>query len=152
MAMFSTNKVYTVNYSKGIAASVGGVVVVSNPVFWLDNYNHTVKIKSIFFDMDFKDVNNVRIQESDLKNIYYSLVFNNVPAKMLANPFVRVDNPQAGTLRNGFGFTIYKPGQHLFDSFYIRESAGILLLFSSYELTTYTMSMQLIIEVEELTE
>ena len=141
------NKVYTAFFQDNVLAGGGGGVTN----FQIDIENRTALLKSILFD--------IKIAETAAPAAILPLELNNtqsfhlqVIALPAGTPFANIFSSIGGLpalQQNGTQLNIYKPGQSVFQSFFIRNN---LLLSWAYvnrdPLTNYSYGASVCVEIE----
>jgi len=140
------NKVYTVLFENTLAAAGGGDGWEFNCPFW----NHQAKLKSVTWNLRAYiagPVNNLPLEVLDC--LSYNLNIG-AAADRLGTILDLVVVPGGGVVsQNGIRFSLFKPGQYLFDSCYIWNALNISAAFTNnHAVNQYHYQSQVVIELE----
>ena len=144
------NRVYTTVLSE----NVGPMGIGLGCTFQINNEGRTALLKSILFDL--------RIQVQGPPPYYYPIEQNTsqffalqvlpMPLNItrFSDTFGTINNP-AVMLANGATLVMYRPGQLLFNSFFIRNSLRFEWGYNNNDaLITFTYFASIIVEIEDI--
>lgn len=115
-----------------------------NIIWYLNNYRKSFKLKSIFFDLRIT-------QDVGTQNQIYVLFIGSLEVPIQQTENYENYNVSTGGDYNGVGFAMTKPGQILFDSFFIRERLKFQFLCANSDLlVAYDYLLSVTCEIEDI--
>lgn len=126
------NRVYTSNIIQVVPAGGFGNDVNFN----INHFNREFKLKSIFFDIHLR-YPNIGIQtliplEQNTTQYFCLTIRANIVGARFANNFEDlVETIPNSVQNNGTAIQLYKPGQVLFDSFFVANQLNVLLAYTN---------------------
>jgi hypothetical protein len=143
------NRTYTLNLEQVVPPNLNG-----NVTFYIDNYNRSFKLKSISFDLSIiNNANNFLLPLEQNTTQAFSLGIFALPVPtQFAQIFEDIVETIAGSVAyNGSNFKIYRPGQRIFNSFFINQRLNFIFAYANLDpLLTYLYNATIIVETEDI--
>jgi len=140
------NKVFTILWANDINAGA----VVGNQAF-VNNNNRQWKLKSIFFDLNFREqVSNIVLPLETNTVLDYNLDIVSQPAATMIGTAFENCTPAGNVAANGGQISLYRPGQLFFDSFFIVNQLLIIFSIINRAAIVYRYNGICTLEIEEV--